>query len=175
VYSETALPVWHDATVSPVWTHYSPAAMEQSFLQQLYGLHRCMEAVRARERATRSRYDYVVRMRPDVAFYAPMATGIDALDYGTPDAPRVLITARGACCCGNDDWFNVGERSVMGRFMDRFLHLQATSHAALFASHWTAELYAVDALREIGADVLEDARLPACLLKPRDRVNPGEP
>ena len=168
VYREVDLPVW-----GPVWSSYSQHGLEQSLLQQLYGMWRCSEAVRNHERLTDTRYDYMVRLRPDVAFFAPALAPIESLDFGTPEAPKVLIAARSSCCCGNEDWFNAGERGVMMHLMDRFLFLQSLPQP--FRLGWTAENYASITLDEVGGTLTEEPRLPACVLKPKDRTWPGQP
>lgn len=166
--------IWAPGAVSPVWRQYTLPSRELQFTQQLYDLWRCMEAVRLRELRTGVRYTHVVRTRPDVAWYEPLSVPLSDLDYGTADAPVVRSTASSACCCGNDDWFNVGTRDVMGRFLDRFLYLNSLKHS-IFDSPWTAENYARTALAPINGVIGEDARLTACLLKPSDRYLPGEP
>jgi hypothetical protein len=159
--------------VSPVWIKYTLPSRELQLTQQLYDLWRCMEAVRLHELRTGVRYTHIVRTRPDIAWYAPLAVSPAAIDYGTPDAPIVRATARSTCCCGNADWFNVGTRAVMGRFMDRFLLLNSLKHR-IFESPWTAEDYAAMALEHINGVIAEDERLTACTLKPADRLLPGE-
>ncbi len=175
VYDEAAAALRGDP-IGAVWAHYSPPGppYELQFMQQLYDLWRCMDAVRARERLTGVRYTHVVRTRPDVAWYAPLAAPLAALDFGTADAPLVLKTDDNACCCGNDDWFNVGTREVMGRFMDRFLYLNALKHS-LFDDVWTAEDYARHTLQRFGAALRAEPMLTGCLLKPSSRVYAGEP
>ena len=165
---------WAPGQVNPVWRNYMPTGRDLQFVQQLHDIWRCHEAVRMRELRTGVRYTHIVRSRPDVAFYAPVTTPLAELDYGTNEAPLVLSTARSTCCCGNDDWFNVGRRDIMEVFMTRFLHLQAVKFP-LYASTWRAEDYARAVLDTMHAELREDARLTACLLKPTDRLMPGEP
>ena len=167
-------PQWWDEAVSPTWRTYTLPGRELQLVQQLYDQWRCLEAVKLHELRTGVRYTHLVRTRPDVAFYEPVGKRIAEMDFGSRDAPRVLISPRDACCCGNDDWFNIGTRDVMDRYMSRFLYLQTLRHN-IFSGPWTAEEYARAVLDPIGAEMKEDASLTACLLKPIDRLLPGEP
>ena len=58
--------------------------------------------------------------------------------------------------------------------MTRFLHLQ-TVKFPLYADTWRAEDYVRAVLDTVNAKLHEDERLTACLLKPSDRLLPGEP
>ena len=141
LWSEFDLPLFNET--SPLWSGYVMKNYKQGFLQQLYGMWRCHEAVKLREIATGVRYSHIVRIRPDIAVIAPVRVShISELDFGSPDAPTILIADKTQCCCGNEDWLNVGERGPMEVFLERYAYLQALPPPAALKPMWDAEEYA---------------------------------
>jgi hypothetical protein len=173
IYEEFQLPVFYE---NPVWKHYytQEHKLLQSLLQQLYGMYRCSVSIQHQEQILGFRYSYVVRLRPDVGFFETVLTQIWNFDFGTLHSPKVLMPWKDECCCGNEDWFNIGTRDVMIHFLNRFLYLQSLPQPFLM-NEWNAEQYAIVILAEMNASLEENKRLPACLLKPTDRVRPGQP
>jgi hypothetical protein len=145
IWMEFDLPLFSE---SPIWNGYYLKNYKQGFLQQLYGMWRCHEAIKRREIETGVRYSHVVRIRPDVAIPARAnVSHISDLDFGSHDAPIVLMADKKQCCCGNEDWFNVGERGPMELFLERFVYLQASAPVpATLGPFWDAEIYAAAVL-----------------------------
>lgn len=117
IYHETVLPQYP----TPEFTHYyyfdaanenETLRLQQSLLQQLYGMYRCKAAIERQERLSGVRYDYIVRYRPDTAFFRPMP-GIERFNYGSPEAPTVHIVHKDLCQGGNEDWVR-GSRGRRG-------------------------------------------------------------
>lgn len=171
IWKEKPLPYYLYA--GGIWeTYLLGISLAQSLLQQLYQQQRCLENIRTYERLSGERYDYIVRLRPDTAFYDPVAQ-VDTLDFGSPEEPRVLISPENRCCCGNQDWFAIGTRDVMNYYLDRVLHLQAMKWD--LPPNWNSEWYLGFILQTYAnAKLVQDLGITACIIKPTTRVVYGQ-
>jgi hypothetical protein len=171
VYDEEDLPVY-----GGFWVHYAfpREQYRQQFLQQLYGMYRCRDSILRQQQLRGVPYDFVVRVRPDTAVYAPVAP-LEELDFGTPDEPHVLIADPDACCCGHEDWFGIGPFPVMDQYLERFASLQALRNPVL-VNGWSAEQFLADhILKKSNAMLVPEPKLPVCIVKPTRRRDSGEP
>ena len=99
-----------------------------------------------REYARRSgtRYEYIVRLRPDNWFYDPFPPLHTFLDGANV---TVHIPDPSYKCCGNEDIFQVGHVHAMDKMMDRLDELKSFSSALADlagtrpAKTWNAESF----------------------------------
>lgn len=168
IYSELDLPVLKD---SVHWRGYAFRTLEQPFLQQMYGIFRCHQSVKLHELRTGERYDYIVRLRLDTAMFSPMGfQHPDELNYGTRDHPFINIVGKSNCCCGNEDWFHIGERDPMGTIMDKFLHIQSLPPTPFMNSTeiWGPEAFTAHIL--VKEKACERPQPPAFSLSPNNPI-----
>ena len=158
---------------SVVWSNFFHAGHDayiKGFLHQLYGLYRVNTMRKDFEQKTATTYAYLIRLRPDVGVFKPFPS-LATLDFGTKTTPRVLIASK-SCCCGNEDWFGVGQTEAMNRYFDRYLYLQAAEHDwhEDFGFGWTAEHFAqVFLSKQLNATLTHHPDIFTCVVKPIDR------
>jgi hypothetical protein len=149
---------------NPIWPQYAIKNLEESFLQQLYGMLQCLEDVKRREILTGVRFDVLLRSRLDLAYFAPFPN-LAALDFGSRAAPKVLIMNKSVCCCGNEDWFGIGHRDVMEHYMQRFLYLQQMPQPRLQERVWAPESFLMNHMEIRNATLVEDSKFSICILR----------
>ena len=138
-------------------------------LHQLFGLYRVNKMRKDFERQHNVAYQYLIRLRPDVGIFKPFPS-FNTLNFGNSFAPRVLVASM-ACCCGNEDWFGVGQTEVMDTYFDRYLHIEATQFEWYEGIPWTAESFLAQYLKKQRKAVVESQPdIFACVVKPRDRA-----
>lgn len=142
------------------------------FLQQLQGMFLVNSMRRVHERNRGLSYEYLIRLRPDTMFFSPLPR-LQSLDFGSFAAPRIVYASK-SCCCGNEDWFGIGRTIDMSLYFDRFLYVQETDWYT-GDEVWTAESYLATFLSmHMNATLVPDERVQCCLVKPKNRVSPGE-
>ena len=92
--------VWH------TFYHHYQACCQQGLLQQLMGQQRCAMMMASPIIASNVGYRYAVRVRPDLAFFAPFPPIATLFHGGTKS---IKFTNFNLCCCCNQDTFGVGE------------------------------------------------------------------
>ena len=162
-----------DLIAPAVWqTFYyagQPAAY-QGLLQQLYGQQRCARMMALQD----VRYQYAVRLRPDMAFFQPMPH-IGAM-LPKNNAQTIKFVDKSHCCCGNEDTFGIGHFDAMMIYFNRIDALRTDFTKFLEnQSPWTAEFFLVEYMRQVhGLELTPEAALVGCLVKPLHRpLNAG--
>lgn len=157
-----------------IWRHFyysKDKKLQQGLLQQLYGMHRCSILIRRNMIRWGVRYDYIIRLRPDMAVHKPMpplATLVNSRNI-------IRFVDYSICCCGNLDWFAIGHASAMLPYLERYSALQNVGHKIL-TRRWTAETFLRDYMRIFYNVTLKpDKRLPGCIVKPTTRGAPSTP
>jgi hypothetical protein len=151
-----------------VWSNFQ-GPNRAGLLHQLFGLYRVNRMRKDFERQHKVEYQYLIRLRPDVGIFKPFPS-LDTLNFGTSNAPRVLVASM-ACCCGNVDWFGVGRTEVMDIYFDRYLHFEATQFEWYEGILWSAESFLTNYIRkQRNASVKSQPDIFACVVKPRDRT-----
>ena len=133
----------------------------QDFLQQLFSLHRCSVMIRDAMRVGAS-YDYIVRVRPDMAWIKPMPHQIE----------------------GKEDLCNLGDAAPMLALLERFsvfmnrsaeiiTHYDNTAPGiALFAptlmtKGWIAESFLYAYMHELNISFQKEARIQTHVVRPK--------
>ena len=118
-------------------------------------------------------YRYIMRLRPDMAVFAPLTSNINTF---LDDRLVIHGVDKTVCCCGNEDWFGIGHFVVMMPYLERLYSLQDSMQEYLSQNSWTAEDSMVEYMRQdFGVQVKVDLPLQGCLVKPRSRQNPSDP
>jgi hypothetical protein len=155
--------------------------MHEGLLQQLYGLHRCSTMIRSTMLHSGVDYDYIIRLRPDMAVYEPMPP----INQVVVSSHVIKYVDESVCCCGNVDWFGIGSSTAMLPYLERYVGLQTLGHTVLSPTEdvnlpperpWTAEIFLERYMRIYFNVTLEaDSRLSGCLIKPTSRAHPSSP
>ena len=72
VVEERDAPFFQDLEIWKTYI-YQDKYLQQGLLQQLKGMHRCTVMIQQYVIESGVKYDYVIRLRPDMAMYEPMA------------------------------------------------------------------------------------------------------
>ncbi|MGD9015959.1 MAG: hypothetical protein PVH30_01155 [Desulfobacterales bacterium] len=119
----------------------------QAYLQQLHGLKRCNGLRLAHEAATGTRYDWVIRCRPDLMFESPIPD-LSRLDPGTVHVPDFHQFE------GVNDRFAVGNPKNMTIYMskcdDFHSYVEEWINSSPNAPLVTAEMFTAGQLRCYG-------------------------
>jgi hypothetical protein len=140
-------------------------------------MYRCNAAVAKHSKEAGVQYSHMIRIRPDTAMLQPLPP-LENFEFRDPRTgqARIFFANNTKCCCGNDDWFGIGEAWVMQQYMDRFLHLQTFWHPPLLGG-WAAETYLRYFLHVFanGTQLLTHPDIAACIGKPKTRMSAGDP
>jgi len=92
-------------------------------------------------------------------------------------ASNIFHAHKATCCCGNEDWFGIGHTEVMDKYLDRLLYLPYRDLQGWgLQPGWTAEQYLEAFLRLYAcAQLTDEPKIQACIVKPSDRRQPGDP
>jgi len=146
--------------------------------QQLYGMYKCNEMRKQYTSQTGIDYDYVIRLRPDTSFLG-VFPDLEDLDFANEEngASNIFHAHKATCCCGNEDWFGIGHTEVMDKYLDRLLYLPYRDLQGWgLQPGWTAEQYLEAFLRLYAcAQLTDEPKIQACIVKPSDRRQPGDP
>lgn len=144
----------------------------QGILQQMKGMHDCYKQIQKHSIATGKKYEWIVRLRPDMYIYE--FPSIEHLNSVKNIDKKILNANRKACCCGNEDTFAVGKYDLMGPFLERFVHLQ---HGEIFSkgTRFTSESHLLKYMKERGVTLEEHPMIKTCLVKPKYRKTLSEP
>jgi len=164
-----------------IWKQYyyrKNKDLQQGLLQQLHGMHRCSVMIRRNMIQSGVEYDYVIRLRPDMAVHEllpPIASLVTSKNI-------IRYVDESICCCGNVDWFAVGHSTAMLPYLERYTALQNFGHGVLARPHWpsgkswTAEGFLVRYMRiYFNVSLRPDKRLYGCIVKPTTRGAPSTP
>jgi hypothetical protein len=180
VVEERDTPLFQD---SEIWKtfYYKDKYLQQGLLQQLKGMHRCTVMIQQYVIESGVKYDYVIRLRPDMAMYEPMAP-ISSLLSQRNVIKHVDFFV---CAGGEKDWFGVGYYDSMIPYLQRYLALQTVGNELNLSffdpidntpkTVWTAELFLVRYMKTYFNVTLEgDKRIPGCLVRPLSRLSPSD-
>ena len=121
-------------------------------------------------------YDYIIRLRPDMAVLAPMPP---ILELVTENGVTKYVD-ESICCCGNEDWFGIGTSAAMLPYLERFLTFQTLGHTVLptpgrfedgslhAERPWPAEIFLERYMKPFfNVSIEPDSRLAGCFIKPK--------
>lgn len=145
----------------------------QGMLQQLKGMYECYKMIANHEGSIGKRYDWIVRLRPDMYFDSFPSLATLAADM---PGNTVWYANRDTCCCGNEDTFGIGPAHLMSRYLQRFVHLQMRDWWFVQQGvTWSGESFTQFYLEEVGARLEPHPEIKSCIVKPRRRVFSSEP
>lgn len=121
------------------WKRSGPGA--ESFYTQAYKVAACFEKVQAYEQLSGIEYDFVVRTRPDLGFYAPIASWLHLAD----NAIFTGYNHKAESCSNQQDFFAVVPRRLTGAY-------RSLPHAALNCSRQLPEFECARECPHLGAD-----------------------
>ena len=150
---------------------WQQAVYIQAVLHLMHDQHLCNEMVRNHSQRMNLTYAYKVRLRPDMAFLAPLPP-LHTLDFGAPGAEHVLVTTATVFAGGNQDSFAIGRARVMDVYLSRYLEL----HAYKAVSRWTTEGFLMDHLwLSVNATIKEHPEIQGAIVRLRNftRGKPG--
>ena len=146
--------------------------------QQLYGMYKCNEMRKQYTSETGIDYDYIIRLRPDTSFIE-VFPDLEDLNFASEGdgASNVFHAHKRTCCCGNEDWFGIGHTEVMDKYLDRLLYLPYRDLRGWnLQPIWNAEQYLDTFLHlEASSQLIDEPKIQACIVKPLDRRQPGDP
>jgi hypothetical protein len=159
--------IWH------TFYYHDQARNHQGLIQQLMGQQRCAMMMAKQIMARGVGYRYAVRVRPDLAFFAPFPAIATLVHAGVSS---IRFANQDLCCCGNEDSFGVGEFLPMTLYFNRIIGLHHVSAGYLQANAWTAESFLIEYMQtNFGVAVQEDKSVVACVVKPLYRVHNSDP
>lgn len=144
----------------------------QGLLQQLKGMLGCYEMIQNHSRVMGKKYDWTVRLRPDV--YMHSFPDLKSLVLESMK-PTVWYANRKTCCCGNDDTFGIAPSNLMGTYFERLLHLQQSGWNFSARATWNAESFLKTILYTRGISLKGHDDINACVVKPINRKERGDP
>ena len=148
----------------------------QGLLQQLHGLYRCNVMIRRHMIETGVEYDYIVRTRPEVAFFEPVKP-LNLLIDNHQSIKHVNYDLGASCgAAGVENFFTAGHRNVMQAYLDRFLVVQTIENETTWGDQagltvrrtghsWRDESFAVNYMRKIYGVEHQGADVAACPIK----------
>lgn len=178
VRQEEPIPVYLNDTL---WAAFAQIKLQtqphervvQGILHQLKGMYDCYQMIADHEGSIGKRYDWIVRLRPDMYFDSFPSLATLAADM---PGNTVWYANRDTCCCGNEDTFGIGPAHVMSRYLQRFVHLQMRDWWFLRRGvTWSGESFTQFFLEETGARLEPHPEIKSCIVKPRRRVFSSEP
>jgi hypothetical protein len=124
-------PRWRNSYGARKWrnsrgAHVLTKITVQTLLHMALDQQLCNQMVQNYSARTQIKYAYKMRLRPDMAFVAPMPP-LHTLDFGNRNAPNVLVSSGKVWPGGNQDTFGVGEADVMDVYFDRLPYLHTDS------------------------------------------------
>jgi len=128
---------------------FAPQGRFVNFAMQLWDYQVCDDMIREHERNSSTEYDFIIRMRPDLVFFAPINMNTvrnKTTSNEKNDECQIFIRGTGG---GGEDIFNVGRGKVMHDFMQRFKKFHNLAGTLSTFKVWVAEGYATLWLEEI--------------------------
>ena len=183
VIEEMDSPLFQDLEIWKTF-YYQNKRHQQGLLQQLKGMHRCSVTIQQYVIKSGLKYDYIIRLRPDMAMYEPMAPISSLLSQR-----NVIKHVDSSVCPGGEkDWFGVGYYDAMIPYLQRYLALQTVGDELnlSFTSRlnftrvsrktvWTAEVFLVRYMQAyFNVTLVGDTRIPGCLVRPLSRRSPSD-
>ena len=114
VIEERDSPLFQDLEIWKTF-YYQNKRHQQGLLQQLKGMHRCSVMIQQYVIQSGLKYDYIIRLRPDMAMYEPMAP-ISSLLLQRNVIKHVDFSV---CPGGEKDWFGVGYYDAMIPYLNK--------------------------------------------------------
>ena len=172
VISEEQLPLMNDDVWHTFYYHDQPRG-QQGLLQQLLGQQRCAMMMARQVIESNVGYRYAVRVRPDLAFFAPFPPVATLFQAGSRS---IKFNNAALCCCGNEDTFGAGEFFPMTLYFNRIVGLHHASAGFLKVTPWAAETFLLEYMKtNFGVALEEDRRIAACIVKPLYRAQISDP
>lgn len=147
----------------------------QGLMQQLKGMYDCHEALQEHTGKTGKKYDYIVRLRPDMYFHKFPSLVTLAADTYMHGGRVAWYANRDTCCCGNEDTFGIGDANVMSHYLDRFVHLQERDWWWQTIIDWSGESFTQLFLEGKGMRLEPHIDIQSCIVKPNRRQSSSEP
>ncbi len=136
--------------------------LRTGLLKQMYHLEKCNDMVLQ----SGIKYDYMIRLRPDMAFARPISPPSLTLLPG-----KIRVISKTNCCCGNEDLFAMGTFEDMQVYMNR---LRLLNHYP-GEENWSSETFLTWTMKHHGLEYVFDDELYACLVKPKWRKKSSDP
>mmetsp|Transcript_26312 Transcript_26312/g.25151 ORF Transcript_26312/g.25151 Transcript_26312/m.25151 type:complete len:344 (+) Transcript_26312:61-1092(+) len=170
----------------PHWKGYcyrNNVADKEGFLQQMYGIDRCNEAIKKYSASTGVKYKYKMRLREDMVWNKPIGL-INEMQLVTGTFiekkkcnKTIYITHRETFPGGNEDTFAFGLSDLMDVRMSAFRHFTTdplSKTTALLANHmnsrhgWNSEIYLTNLLLLNGICLKSDIRFQGMIVRSAD-------